>query len=83
MQDMMKELKLEIEARERVGESSRGKVNGTSRETRVAAADKIVCPYFPNRCNFVTNTVTRTMVLHCRSRCFACTRKSHHTKDCN
>ena len=67
MQDMMKELKLEIEARERVGVSSRGKVNRTSRETikGLAATDKIVCPYFRNRYNVVTNANTRKKVLQC------------------
>ena len=46
-QNMMKELQLEIEAREKVGESRRRKVNRTSCETieGLVATEKIVCSY--------------------------------------
>ena len=46
IQDIMKDLKLRIKARERVVESRRSKVNRTSFETieGLVATDKIVCP---------------------------------------
>ena len=46
IQDVMKELKLWIEAIELVRESKRGKVNQTSRETMegLIATDKIISP---------------------------------------
>ena len=91
IQDMMKELKLELQAIKLVRNSRRSKVNRTSRETieGLIMTNKIVCPYFQqdrfpeSTCNVIANGNTRRKMLHCQlqSSWFACTKKGHPTKD--
>ena len=64
--DLMKELKLEIEVRERVGDTKRAKSQRTARDTveGLLPVDKITSPFcqqdhFADRCNIVTNINTR------------------------
>ena len=75
--DLMWELKLEIEARERVEDTKRFKSQRTPRDTAegLLSVDKITCPfcYFADRCNIVTNVNTRKRMLQCQSRCYICT----------
>ena len=60
--DLMRELKLEIEARESVGDAKRLKSQRTPKDTveGLLSVDKITCPFcqqdhFADRCNIVTN----------------------------
>ena len=62
----MKEFKLEIEARERVGDTKTAKSQRTPRDTveGLLSEDKITWPFcqqdhFVGRCNLVTNVSTR------------------------
>ena len=78
--DLMRELKLEIEARERVGDAKRLKSQRTPRDTveGLLSVDKITCPFcqqdhFADRCNIVTNVNTRKRMLQYQSRCYICT----------
>ena len=78
--DLMRELKLEIEARERVGDAKRLKSQRTPRDTveGLLSVDKITCPFcqqdhFADRCNIVTNVNTRKRMLKYQSRCYICT----------
>ena len=87
--DLMKELKLEIEARERVGDTKRAKSQRTPRDTveGLLSVDKITCPFcqqdhFADRCNIVTNVNTRKKMLQCQSRCYICTKRGHQSRDC-
>ena len=64
--DLIKELKLEIKARERVGDTKRAKSQRTPRDTveGLLSVDRITCPfyqqdYFADRYNIVTNVNTR------------------------
>ena len=66
---MMKELKVEIETRERVRESKGVNVNRTSHKAieGLVKTDKIFCPfcqqdYFQDSCNVVTNANTITSI---------------------
>ena len=70
--DFMKELKLETEARTRVGDTKRAKSKRTPRYTveGLLSVDKITCPYckqdhFVQRCYIATNANTRKKVLQC------------------
>ena len=87
--DLMKELKLEIEARERVGDTKRAKSQRTARDTveGLLSVDKTTCPFcqqdhFAGRCNIVTNVNTRKKMLQCQWRCYICTKRGHHSRDC-
>ena len=83
--DLMKE----IEARERVGDTKRAKSQRTPRDTSEGrlSVDKITYPFcqqdhFQDRCNRVTNVNTRKKMLQCESRCYICTKREHHSRDC-
>ena len=87
--DLMRELKLEIEARERVGDAKRLKSQRTPRDTveGLLSVDKITCPFcqqdhFAGRCNIVTNVNTRKRMLQCQSRCHICTKRGYHSRNC-
>ena len=58
--DLMKELKLEIEARERVGDTKRAKSQRKAGD-KVLSVDKITCPqdHFADRYNIAANVNTR------------------------
>ena len=84
--DLMRELKLEIEARERVEDAKRLKLQTTLKDTveGLLSVAKITCPFcqqdhFADRCNIVTNVNTRKRILQCQSRC---TKIGHHSTDC-
>ena len=85
----MKELKLEIEVRERFGDAKRAKSQRTPRDTveGLLSVDKITCPFcqqnhFVDRCNIVTNVKIRKKMLQCRSRCYTCTKRGHQSRGC-
>ena len=89
MNDLMRKLKLEIEARERVGDAKRLKSWRTPRDTveGLLSVEKITRPFcqqdhFADRCNIVTNVNTRKRMLQCQSRCYICTKRGHHSRDC-
>ena len=80
--DLMRELKLEIEARETIGDTKRVKSQRTPRDTveGLLSVDKITCPFcqqdhFADRCNIVTNVNTRKKILQCQSGCYICTKR--------
>ena len=64
--DLVRELKLEIEARETIGDTKRVKSQRTPKDTveGLLSVDKITClfcqqDHFADRCNIVTNVNTR------------------------
>ena len=85
----MNELKLEIEARNRIGDRKRAKSQRTPRDTveGFLLVDKITCPFcqqdhFADRSNTVTNVNTRKKMPQCQSRCYICTKRGYRSKDC-
>ena len=87
--DLMRELKLEIEERETIGDLKRVKSQRTPRDTveGLLSVDKITCPFcqqdhFADRCNIVTNINTRKKILQCQSGCYICTKRGHHSRNC-
>ena len=75
--DLVRELKLEIEARETIGDTKRVKSQRTPKDTveGLLSVDKITCPFcqqdlFADKCNLVTNANTRKKMLECQSRCY-------------
>ena len=87
--DLMKELKLEIEARERIGEGNKSEKRTHQFETAegLFAVGSLHCPYcqqehYPDRCTVVTNVATRKRILQCQERCFLCTKEGHRVKEC-
>ena len=87
--DLMRELKLEIEARERVRDTKRVNLQRTPTDTAegLLSVDKITWPFcqqdhFADRRNIVTNVNTRKEMLQCQSRCYICTKRGHHSRDC-
>ena len=87
--DLMKELQYKIEAREMVGDTKRVKSQRTPRDTieGLLSVDKITCPlcqkdHFAGRCNIVTNVNIRKKMLQGQSRCYICTKRGHHSRDC-
>ena len=94
--DMMKELLKEIEARERCfsdkdtkhhEKSNRRTNNPTTTESLVANSNKLECPYcskghYPDQCKVVTNPVRRKEILVEKKKCFVCTRGQHSAMSC-
>jgi hypothetical protein len=85
--DLMKELKSEIEARER----SRTDDSGSKKKKQpkhppsvgsLLATGKLTCPYcdkghFPDKCRVVTDPARRKQILIEKGRCFICTKGGH------
>ena len=92
--ELMHELKIEIEARERCiqnksdNREKKDKYENSFTTTEALfVRDHIHCPYcqqkhFPDKCNIVTNVETRRNLLKSQSRCFLCTRKGHNMREC-
>ena len=95
---MMKELRLEIEARERCytgkedsgnSKEQRKKKSMTTTETLLSSSNKnkMSCPYcerphFPDKCQKVTDPKKRKEILVEKKRCFTCTRSGHNSQAC-
>ena len=94
IRDMMKELKAELEARERSGViPERAKKDKELRQPTTTEgllaqqAGQLSCPYcgqkhFPDKCRVVTNPQARKDILKSKKRCFICTKRLHIAKDC-
>ena len=87
----MKELKIELEARERCATELPKKRELTRSEPYTTEGlvfiSTLACPccggkHFPNKCNIVTNVATRKRLLQVRKSCFICTREGHVSRDC-
>ena len=86
---LMREVKLEMEARKSVGDTKTVKSQRTPRDAveGLLSVDNITCPFcqqdqFASRYNIVTNVNTRKKMLQCQSRCYICTKRGHHSRDC-
>ena len=92
IEETMRELRIELEARERCmakKEVKRDKVHRPAYSTTEAlmAVEGLKCPYcqashFPDKCDVVTNIETTKALLKSQRRCFNCTKKGHNLKNC-
>ena len=94
--DMMKELRIEVEARERCATNT-----GRLREQKLpltiegllvhgkrVGKSRLSCPYcegghFPDKCRTITNPGTRKQMLMEKKLCFLCTKGQHLANECN
>ena len=91
IEDMMKELKREVEARERSSidqrvhggkDNDKKKPKGPTTVGGFLAAGKLSCPYcekphYPDKCQTVTDPRRRKEILVQKKRCFLCTKAGH------
>ena len=92
IEEIMRELRIELEARERCiteKEVKRDKAHRSVYSTLEAlmAVEGLKCSYcqashFPDKCDVVTNIETRKALLKSQRRCLNCTKKGHNLKNC-
>ena len=92
IEEIMRGLRIELEARERCITEKKAKRNEvhhpahSSTETFMTV-EGLKCPYcqashFPDKCDVVTNIETRKALSKSQRRCFNCNKKGHNVKNC-